>query len=283
MPIKERLKKILDLFLCFLKIGAFTFGGGYAMVSLVQRDMVEKKKWLTEREMVDVIAIAESTPGVIALNTATYVGAKIAGFWGSLFASIGAMLPSVIIILAIYPVIQLFGENQYVKWAFLGIRACVSALILNATYKISKMNEKTVVSFVVTGVALVLALLSTFEVIKLDMIFIILGAALFGIIWGIIGRQRKKKKGTAESAEQSVVGESAAENLSETGEARKPDGEEGEKAAACNEPDSESVDNTDASAPSETRGDAESAAKESDGKDDDEPVSERADEKKEEN
>ena len=145
------------------------------------------------------------------------------------------------------------------------------------------MNEKNVVSFIVTGVALVLALLSTFEVIELDMIFIILGAALFGIIWGIIGRQRKKKKGTAESAEQSVVGESAAENLSETGEARKPDGEEGEKAAACNEPDSESVDNTDASAPSETRGDVGSAAKEADGTDDGSPVSERPEEKKEEN
>ena len=264
MPIKERLKKILDLFLCFLKIGAFTFGGGYAMVSLVQRDMVEKKKWLTEREMVDVIAIAESTPGVIALNTATYVGAKIAGFWGSLFASIGAMLPSVIVILAIYPVIQLFGENQYVKWAFLGIRACVSALILNATYKISKMNEKTVVSFVVTGVALVLALLSTFEVIKLDMVFIILGAALFGIIWGIIGRQRKKKKGTA------------------AGEAPKPDEEETGKAVDGNElEEKQGDDTTRISESTASRVNAESAAKESDVKDDDAPVSEPAEDNKE--
>ena len=269
MPIKERLKKILDLFLCFLKIGAFTFGGGYAMVSLVQRDMVEKKKWLTEREMVDVIAIAESTPGVIALNTATYVGAKIAGFWGSLFASIGAMLPSVIVILAIYPVIQLFGENQYVKWAFLGIRACVSALILNATYKISKMNEKTVVSFVVTGVALVLALLSTFEVIKLDMVFIILGAALFGIIWGIIGRQRKKKKGTAADEAQSAVEHGAPdEESANVKEADKPNGENELNIA----------DNSDYTA---DRVNAESAAKESDVKDDDAPVSEPAEDNKE--
>lgn len=269
MPIKERLKKILDLFLCFLKIGAFTFGGGYAMVSLVQRDMVEKKKWLTEREMVDVIAIAESTPGVIALNTATYVGAKIAGFWGSLFASIGAILPSVIIILAIYPVIQLFGENQYVKWAFLGIRACVSALILNATYKISKMNEKTVVSFVVTGVALVLALLSTFEVIKLDMVFIILGAALFGIIWGIIGRQRKKKKGTAAGEAQSAVEHGAPdEESANVKEADKPNGENELNIA----------DNSDYTA---DRVNAESAAKESDVKDDDAPVSEPAEDNKE--
>ena len=269
MPIKERLKKILDLFLCFLKIGAFTFGGGYAMVSLVQRDMVEKKKWLTEREMVDVIAIAESTPGVIALNTATYVGAKIAGFWGSLFASIGAMLPSVIVILAIYPVIQLFGENQYVKWAFLGIRACVSALILNATYKISKMNEKTVVSFVVTGVALVLALLSTFEVIKLDMVFIILGAALFGIIWGIIGRQRKKKKVAAEGEAQSAVEHGAPdEESANVKEADKPNGENKLNIA----------DNSDYTA---DRVNAESAAKESDVKDDDAPVSEPAEDNKE--
>ncbi len=260
MPVKERLKKILELFLCFLKIGAFTFGGGYAMVSLVQRDMVEKKKWLTDQEMVDVIAIAESTPGVIALNTATYVGAKIAGFWGSLFASIGAMLPSVIIILAIYPVIQLFGENQYVKWAFLGIRACVAALILNATYKISKMNEKNVVSFIVTGVALVLALLSTFEVIKLDMIFIILGAALFGIIWGIIGRQRKKKKAAAEGKTPNAGDGSA-------------------PAEGCVEVKDEARD--EANALADSRGNAESAAKESDGKDDDAPVSAPAEENKE--
>ena len=225
MPVKERLKKILELFLCFLKIGAFTFGGGYAMVSLVQRDMVEKKKWLTDREMVDVIAIAESTPGVIALNTATYVGAKIAGFWGSLFASIGAMLPSVIIILAIYPVIQLFGENQYVKWAFLGIRACVAALILNATYKISKMNEK-------------------------------------GIIWGIIGRQRKKKKAAAEGKTPNAGDGSA-------------------PAEGCVEVKDEARD--EANALADSRGDAGSAAKEADGTDDGSPVSERPEEKKEEN
>lgn len=261
MPVKERLKKILELFLCFLKIGAFTFGGGYAMVSLVQRDMVEKKKWLTDQEMVDVIAIAESTPGVIALNTATYVGAKIAGFWGSLFASIGALLPSVVIILAIYPVIRLFGENQYVKWAFLGIRACVAALILNATYKISKMNEKTVVSFIVTGVALVLALLSTFEVIKLDMVFIILGAALFGIIWGIIGRKRKKKKETSEGTALDALEESAPAKSSN--DPKESDGSDAIKDITAD------------------RDNAESAAKESDGTYDDTPASAPAEENKE--
>ena len=192
--VKDLLKRTLNLFLTFFRIGAFTFGGGYAMVGLIHREMVEKKKWISDEEMLDVIAIAESTPGVIALNTATYVGAKVAGVLGAFAASIAVMLPSVIIITAISFAIEEFGNNKYVKWAFLGIRSAVAALILNAAIKLSKNNEKSWVCYSVMGVALVLALLSTFEIIKLDMVFIILGAALFGIIWGIITRKVKPEK-----------------------------------------------------------------------------------------
>ena len=198
ISIKERLKRTLNLFLTFFKIGAFTFGGGYAMVGLIHKEMVEKKKWIGDEEMLDIIAIAESTPGVIALNTATYVGAKVAGVLGAFVASIAVMLPSIAIITGISFAIEEFGSNKYVKWAFLGIRSAVAALILNAAIKLSKNNEKKLVCYVVMGIALVLALLSTFEVIALDMVFIILGAALFGIIWGIATRKIKPEKKVAE-------------------------------------------------------------------------------------
>ena len=198
ISIKELLKRALNLFLTFFKIGAFTFGGGYAMVGLIHKEMVEKKKWIGDEEMLDIIAIAESTPGVIALNTATYVGAKVAGVLGAFVASIAVMLPSIAIITGISFVIDEFGSNKYVKWAFLGIRSAVAALILNAAIKLSKNNEKKLVCYVVMGIALVLALLSTFEVIALDMVFIILGAALFGIIWGIATRKIKPEKKVAE-------------------------------------------------------------------------------------
>lgn len=198
ISIKELLKRALNLFLTFFKIGAFTFGGGYAMVGLIHKEMVEKKKWIGDEEMLDIIAIAESTPGVIALNTATYVGAKVAGVLGAFVASIAVMLPSIAIITGISFAIDEFGSNKYVKWAFLGIRSAVAALILNAAIKLSKNNEKKLVCYVVMGIALVLALLSTFEVIALDMVFIILGAALFGIIWGIATRKIKPEKKVAE-------------------------------------------------------------------------------------
>lgn len=198
ISIKELLKRTLNLFLTFFKIGAFTFGGGYAMVGLIHKEMVEKKKWIGDEEMLDIIAIAESTPGVIALNTATYVGAKVAGVLGAFVASIAVMLPSIAIITGISFAIEEFGSNKYVKWAFLGIRSAVAALILNAAIKLSKNNEKKLVCYVVMGIALVLALLSTFEVIALDMVFIILGAALFGIIWGIATRKIKPEKKVAE-------------------------------------------------------------------------------------
>lgn len=205
ISLKEKLKRTLNLFLTFFRIGAFTFGGGYAMVGLIHREMVEKKKWIDDQEMLDVIAIAESTPGVIALNTATYVGAKVAGVMGAFVSSIAVMLPSIIIISLISLAIEEFGNNKYVKWAFLGIRSAVAALILNAAIKLSKNNEKSIVCYSVMGVALVLAVLSTFEIIKLDMVFIILAAALFGIIWGIATMKIKPKK--EEPKEEHTVSE----------------------------------------------------------------------------
>ncbi len=185
-------KRLLHLMLTFLKIGAFTFGGGYAMIALIEKDVVEKYKWLTPKEMLDVIAIAESTPGVIALNSATFVGAKVAGFWGALIASISVLTPAVILISCISTVIQEFGDNQYVQWAFLGIRASVTALILSAVFKLGKNVKRTLFSAILMTISFVLALLSTLEVIDLDVVFILIGSGVIGGVYGYLCRKKNQ-------------------------------------------------------------------------------------------
>lgn len=205
--IKEQIKILCQLFLIFLKIGAFTFGGGYAMISLIQKEITEKKKWVDNKEMLDIIAIAESTPGVIALNSATYVGAKVGGFFGALVASVAVMLPSIIIIILLSNVINQFETNKYVKWAFLGVRSAVVALILNALYSLSKGVKRSIFSLVVFTIALLLALLSSFEIIPLNIIYIIAAAAIAGIIYGYFYRKKqnnsanKQAEGNNEKAE----------------------------------------------------------------------------------
>ncbi|MFA6866750.1 MAG: chromate transporter [Clostridia bacterium] len=190
--IKEQAKLLCQLFLIFFKIGAFTFGGGYAMISLIEKEISEKRKWVDDKEMLNILAIAESTPGVIALNSATYVGAKVGGFFGALVSSIAVMLPSIVIIIFLSRIITQFQTNQYVKWAFLGIRSAVVALILNAIFKLVKGVKKTFFSLIVFVIALTLAILSSFEIIPINIIWIIIAAALTGIIYGYFGRKNNK-------------------------------------------------------------------------------------------
>ena len=128
----EYVKRLITLFTTFFKIGAFTFGGGYAMIPLIQRETVEKHKWITEDDILDIIAIAESTPGPIAINSATFVGYKTAGFLGAVMATLGVVLPSFCIILVISYVLREFREIKAVQYAFEGIRAGVLALLIKA-------------------------------------------------------------------------------------------------------------------------------------------------------
>ncbi len=233
--IKETLVLILRLMLTFLKIGAFTFGGGYAMIALVEKDVVEKKKWLTEKEMLDLLAIAESTPGVIALNTATYVGQKVAGFFGALAASICVMLPSIVVIVLISGIIQQFGDNRYVRWAFLGIRAAVAALIFNAVLKMFKQVEKNVFSYILMAIALVLAALSVFNVIALDVVFILLGAAAVGLIYGIFRRKKQNPPTAADTPASSASPRQESSSPARSGEPQEKDqsSEKSEKDDSC--------------------------------------------------
>lgn len=146
-----------ELFGLFFKIGAFTFGGGYAMIALIAKESVEKRHWLTEGEFLDLIAIAEATPGPIAINSATYLGYKIRGFWGSFFATLGVVLPSFIVIVALSFFIEEFRTLTLVDYAFKGIAAGVAVLIVNAALKLYKSLKKDWFAFVMIALGFILA------------------------------------------------------------------------------------------------------------------------------
>ncbi len=132
------MKILIELFWAFAKIGAVTFGGGYAMLPILQRDIVEKNNWATEDELMDYFAIGQCTPGVIAVNTATFIGYKQKGILGGIVATLGVIFPSIVIISIIAAFISNFSDYAAVKYAFNGIRICVCVLIFNAVVKLSK-------------------------------------------------------------------------------------------------------------------------------------------------
>lgn len=128
----------LDLFLTFARVGVCTFGGGYAMLPILQREVVEKKGWATDAELTDYYAIGQCTPGIIAVNTATFIGHKRKGVAGGIVTTLGVVFPSIVIITIIAAFLQNFADNPYVIHAFNGVRACVCVLILNAVLKLLK-------------------------------------------------------------------------------------------------------------------------------------------------
>ena len=140
---KKRIQTLWRVFFTFLKIGAFTFGGGYAMIPLIQRETVEKHGWISEEDILEVVAIAESTPGPIAINAATFIGYRVAGFLGSLCATLGVVLPSFVIILLISGILREFQHIKAVQYAFVGIRAGVLALIVKTFWGMFKKCKKS--------------------------------------------------------------------------------------------------------------------------------------------
>ena len=185
---KEYFKRLWQLFVTFFKIGAFTFGGGYAMIPLIQREVSERRKWITDGEILEVVAIAESTPGPIAINSATFVGYKVCGFWGSFFCTLGVVLPSFVIILAISGVLELVKDFEVVKYAFMGIRAGVVALIIKALVKMYKACPKNIVSYILIGVSFVCAV---FKIIP--MIYVIIACAIVGLISSKVAERKVGK------------------------------------------------------------------------------------------
>ena len=185
---KEYFKRLWQLFVTFFKIGAFTFGGGYAMIPLIQREVSEKRKWITDEEILEVVAIAESTPGPIAINSATFVGYKTCGFWGSFVCTLGVVLPSFVIILAISGVLELVQDFKVVKYAFMGIRAGVVALVIKALIKMYKACPKNPVSYVIMGLSFVFAV---FKIIP--MIYVIIACAVIGLVSSVVAERRVGK------------------------------------------------------------------------------------------
>lgn len=186
--LKEKLKRSWVLFLTFFKIGAFTFGGGYAMIPLIQKEIVESKGFITDEDILDIFAISESTPGPIAINSATFVGYKIAGVFGSFCATLGVVLPSFVVISLISLVLREFSEIQAVKFAFRGIRAGVLALIVKALISMYKQCPKYGYTYILMGAAL---LLSAF--VNINAIYIILGCGILGLIASLTAERRAKK------------------------------------------------------------------------------------------
>lgn len=172
------MKKLWELFSAFFRIGAFTFGGGYAMLSLIQREVVDNKKWATDEEVLDYYAVAQCTPGVIAVNTATFVGYKQKGILGAVAATFGVVLPSLIIITAIASVLQNFMEYEIVQHIFGGIRVAVAVLIVNAVITMGKKAIKDVLCAVLAVVSFAVALIFP----DLSPVFVVLAAALVGLV-----------------------------------------------------------------------------------------------------
>lgn len=152
----------LDLFLTFSRVGVCTFGGGYAMLPILQREIVENKKWASEEELADYYAVGQCTPGIIAVNTATFVGAGQAGVSGAVIATLGLVFPSVVIILLIAAFLQNFMHIGWVQHAFNGVRAGVVALILSSVIKLFKGAVKDAATGVIYGVVLILSAVGTF-------------------------------------------------------------------------------------------------------------------------
>jgi len=175
----------LDLFLSFAKVGVLTFGGGYAMLPILQREVAENKKWATEEELMDYYAIGQCTPGVIAVNTATFIGRKVKGLAGSILATLGVVFPSLVIIIAIAAFVNNFADSPIVQNAFAGIRACVCVLILNAVVKLWK---KAIVDKPTLLVFAIVFILSVFTNLS-PVVYVILAAAA-----GIILKSLEAKK-----------------------------------------------------------------------------------------
>ena len=188
------MQKKISLFLTMLKIGLFTFGGGYAMIALLENEFVSKKKWLDKDEFLDVAAIAESTPGPIAINAATYIGYKNAGVIGSIIATLGICIPSFAIIFAISLFFDTFLSLTYVACAFKGIKVCVVYLILSAGLKMLKQMKKTAFNIIIVLAVLVCMITLSMFAINFSTIFYILISGGIGILMYLLRKMKKEDK-----------------------------------------------------------------------------------------
>ena len=182
------MKRSIQLFFTFMKIGAFTLGGGYAMLSMVEKAVVDQKKWIASDEFWDMIAIIQSLPGVFAVNTALYVGQKVAGRKGAFASMLGAILPSIVIILLLATVFREFRDNPVVERIFKGIRPCVVALILAPSLRMIKSAK-------LTWKTAIIPILAVFLIwwCKISPAYVILTAIAGSLIYALIIERKAKE------------------------------------------------------------------------------------------
>ena len=185
---KHSYKRLWELFISFFKIGAFTFGGGLAMLPMIQREAVEKRGWIEDEDILEIVAIAESTPGTIAINAATFVGYRAGGVLGSACATFGTVLPSFCIILLISVVLRQFHDLPVVQYAFWGIRAGVLALLIKSLWTMYKKSPKGWPAYVAMAAAFILT-----TVLDVHILIVIACCGVFGLVTAtLMGRRAEK-------------------------------------------------------------------------------------------
>ena len=186
----ERLKKLLQLYWSFFKIGGLTFGGRLSMLPMLGRELVQKRKWVTEEVILDCCAIGQCTPGIIAVNTATFVGYKKEKILGGIFATLGMISPSIIVISLVAAFFEMFLSNKWFAHALMGVRSVVCAMLINTVINLGKKSLKSVYSWIICIVILALGFFT-----KIPTVVLVLMAAAVGIIVNEIKFRREEKKG----------------------------------------------------------------------------------------
>jgi len=176
----ERMKEIWDLYRTFFLIGSITFGGGYAILPILIREIVEKRKWISEEEMLDYFAVSQSTPGIICVNISTFMGYRRKGFWGAVVSTLGVISPSWILITLIASVLQNFENILWVQHAFAGIRIAVSALIASTVWNLAVKNARTWLKASIAVISFVTVAILQFSPIYVTVLFAVFGAFFFG-------------------------------------------------------------------------------------------------------
>ena len=185
----EEKTSLWSLFITFAKVGVMTFGGGYAMLPILEREVVTNHGWATSEEMLDYYAIGQCTPGVIAVNVATFIGNRKRGIPGGIVATLGVIFPSLLIILSLASVLQLFQDNVYVQKAFGGIRIAVCALIASTVIKLAKKTVRSIIAAIITIATLCLELF-----LGVSPVIIVASVIVFGLIMYFATREKKKEE-----------------------------------------------------------------------------------------
>lgn len=188
------MNKLINLFLTMLKIGLFTFGGGYAMISILQDEFVERKKWIESDEFMNLVTIAESTPGPIAINSATYIGYKVSGLLGSIVATIGMVIPSLTIIYIISLFFNEFLSIEIISNAFKGIQVCVIFLIISAGIRMFKKMKRSFYNILIMSITIICMILFSLFSVSFSSIFYILISGTLGVTLYLINSIRNCKK-----------------------------------------------------------------------------------------